>query len=161
VQGTPTIYSDGFRSLDPFSRWLVHPGDVRCEEDARRFRGEDDKRNTETELSDKADWYQERGSSDKKSYVIDRICGSPSFVGAAAAGRHHCLPDGSPRHRNTRIYAGITGIIASQAPSRERNKNQISIIFDCTIMRAALVLTEAVTSSNTLGYLFHAIDSHF
>jgi hypothetical protein len=28
VQGTPTVYSDGFRPLGPFSSCLVHPGDV-------------------------------------------------------------------------------------------------------------------------------------
>jgi hypothetical protein len=47
-----------------------------------------------------------------------------------------CLPGGPPRRRNTRTYASST---ASQATSREWNKNQMSIIFDYTVERAALV----------------------
>ena len=31
AQGTPTIYSDGFRPLDPFTSCLVHPWRCKCE----------------------------------------------------------------------------------------------------------------------------------
>jgi hypothetical protein len=79
AQGAPTIYSDGFRSLDPFTSCLVHPGDVRCDEDARRSRGEDD-----SEISDRAGWYQERGRATKKILCDRSNLWQLKLVGATA-----------------------------------------------------------------------------
>jgi hypothetical protein len=72
----------------------------------------------EKTISDKADWYQERGQATKNLYAIDRIfvavqaCGCCS-VGTIAELAARCvfLPGGTPR-----IYAALPGITASQAP---------------------------------------------
>jgi hypothetical protein len=107
-----TVMGSG-RSTPSTAVWSIL-GDVRCEEDARRFRGEDDSETQKRELSGKADWYQERGQATKnlsnlwQSKLVGAACGACGAMWFAWA----------EHPASTQHYPGIT---ASQG-QRERNK---------------------------------------
>ena len=100
---------------------------------ACRFRGERRRRRTETELSDKADWYQERGQVTKNLVRSIKFVAAQNFVvpKAKATVAAMCLPGGPLRHRTPTQHHCFTSKRAEQEPNVHH--------FDYTVMRAALV----------------------
>src|SRR5436305_10818065 len=72
-----TVMGSG-RSTPSTAVWSIL-GDVRCEEDARRFRGEDDSETQKRNYLAKLIGIRNAVKRQKNLYAIDRICGSPSL----------------------------------------------------------------------------------